>query len=225
VVVAPVTVVQPVRVVPGHSVATVLALGNFAPLASPPNTLLAQAQAQMMQAQATCAQADAFTQYVNGQAQSSQQLNQGIDQMLQTLASQTSDPNTQTALLSQVGQSNPIDDATQRQMQNLAASSEANCQTQTMLAQTSLSVAESQKAAPPSAPQSAQGYVASTNRRLQASQQARGLSPGSRARRSRVLLQLASNQLGSPKARRPSQLRRGPRPVRHKQVAPRGRSD
>jgi flagellar biosynthesis GTPase FlhF len=162
VVVAPVTVVQPVRVVPGHSVATVLALGNFAPLVSPPNTLLAQAQSQMMQAQATCAQADAFTRYVNGQAQSTQQLNQGLDQMLQTLASQTSDPNTQAALLSQVGQSNPIDDATQQQMQNLAASSEANCQTQTMLAQTSLSVAESQKAVPPSAPQLAQGYVAST---------------------------------------------------------------
>jgi hypothetical protein len=145
VVIAPLVVgAREVRVVPAPSVTAVLALGNLVPVVPSPNAVLMQAQAKMSQAQAVCAQADAFSRYINGQTDSTQQLNQGTDQMLQALASQTSDPDTRAALLAQVGQPNPIDNALQQQLQNLAATSQINCQSQYAMAQALLSRAQAQ---------------------------------------------------------------------------------
>jgi hypothetical protein len=137
-------VVVPVNVV---QVGTPVVVAGPAPIGSPS---LAAALAQMQSAQAGCAQADAYQNYVNGAIAAQNTTDQGITQTLQTLAADTTDPNLQAALLSSIGQPNPINDALQQQMQNMASTYETICQTRTANAQAALSQSLGQ---PPPAPQ------------------------------------------------------------------------
>jgi hypothetical protein len=106
-----------------------------APVANQP---LAIAVAQMQSAQAGCAQADAYQNYVNAVASAQNTTDQGISQTLQTLAANTSDPGLQNALLSSIGQPDPINDALQQQMQGMASTYETVCQTRMANAQSAL---------------------------------------------------------------------------------------
>jgi hypothetical protein len=107
---------------------------------------LAAAQAQMQAARAGCVQASAYQNYVNGVANSQNTTDQGIAQTLQTLADNTSDPNLQNALLSSIGQPNPINDALQQQLQNMASTYQNICQTRMANAQATITQAQAQQA-------------------------------------------------------------------------------
>jgi hypothetical protein len=102
------------------------------------------AQTQMRAAQAGCAQADAYQNYVNGVVNSQNATDQGISQILQTLADNTSDPNLQNALLNSIGQPNPINDTLQQQLQNMASTYENICQTRMSNAQAAVAQAQVQ---------------------------------------------------------------------------------
>jgi hypothetical protein len=141
---AAVAVYRPERNGGATSVTAVLALGSVPPGGYPANSPMAQAQAQMLMAQNTCAQAAAFANTINGQAASAQVINDGIDQMLQILADNASDPDTQAAISGAIGQPDPINDALQEQLQNLASISQQNCQAQSDAAQAALNAAQSQ---------------------------------------------------------------------------------
>jgi hypothetical protein len=106
-----------------------------APVANQP---LAIAVAQMQSAQAGCAQADAYQNYVNTVVSAQNTTDQGIAQTLQTLAANTADPGLQNALLSSIGQPDPINDALQQQMQGMAGTYETVCQTRMANAQSAL---------------------------------------------------------------------------------------
>jgi hypothetical protein len=107
---------------------------------------LAAAQAQIRAAQTGCSQADAYQNYVNGLANSQNTIDQGIAQIVQTVADNTSDPNLQSALLNSIGQPNPINDALQQQLQNMATTYENICQTRMANAQAALAQAQAQQA-------------------------------------------------------------------------------
>ncbi len=106
---------------------------------------LAAAQAQMQAAQTGCSQANAYQNYVNELSNSQNTTDQGIAQIVRTVADNTSDPNLQNALLNSIGQPNPINDALQQQLQNLAGTYENICQTRMANAQAALA----QPQAPP----------------------------------------------------------------------------
>lgn len=93
------------------------------------------AQTQLAQAQAGCAQADAYQNYVNQVVNQQSNTSDDINQVLQTLADNTSDPNLQNALLNSMNQPNPINDALDQQLQNQASAYEATCQTRLAAAQ------------------------------------------------------------------------------------------
>lgn len=107
----------------------------------------AAAQMQLQQAQVGCAQADAYQNYVNQIINRQNTLNDGINQVLQTLADNTSDPNVQDALLNSIGQPNPINDALDQQLQGQASAYETACQVRSAAAQNALSPDSSQQAA------------------------------------------------------------------------------
>jgi hypothetical protein len=92
----------------------------------------------MQSAQAGCAQADAYQNYVNTVVSAQNTTDQGISQTLQTLAANTSDPDLQNALMSSIGQPDPINDALQQQMQGMASTYETVCQTRMSNAQSAL---------------------------------------------------------------------------------------
>jgi hypothetical protein len=106
-----------------------------APVANQP---LAIAVAQMQSAQAGCAQADAYQNYINTVVSAQNTTDQGIAQTLQALAANTSDPDLQNAMLSSIGQPDPINDALQQQMQGMASTYETVCQTRMANAQSAL---------------------------------------------------------------------------------------
>jgi hypothetical protein len=103
------------------------------------------AQMQLARAQAGCAQADAYqnyvTQVVNGQDATADSMNQ----VLQTLADNTSDPEVQDALLNSENQPNPINDALDQQLQSQASAYEASCQTRLAAAQAAVANDPSQQ--------------------------------------------------------------------------------
>lgn len=136
-------VVVPVNVV---QVGTPVVVAGPASVGSPP---LTAALAQMQSAQAGCTQADAYQNYVNGAITAQNTTDQGITQTLQTLAADTTDPDLQAALLSSIGQPNPINDALQQQMQNMASTYEIICQTRMESAQTALAQSLGQPAPAP----------------------------------------------------------------------------
>jgi hypothetical protein len=111
----------------------------------------AVAQMQLAQAQAGCAQADAYQNYVNQVANQQNNTSDGINQMLQTLADNTSDPNLQNALLNSMNQPDPINDALDQQLQNQASAYEAACQTRLAAAQAAVAANASQQMAMTSA--------------------------------------------------------------------------
>jgi hypothetical protein len=144
---------------------------------------LAAAQAQVQAAQAGCAQADAYQSYVTGLVNSQNTTGQGIAQILQTVADNTSDPTLQNALLSSIGQPNPINDALQQQLQNMANTYENICQTRTANAQGALAqtqaeatATQAQTANGSSTPAAAQSVVQAGSA---ASQQPEGASSSS----------------------------------------------
>jgi hypothetical protein len=153
----------PVIVVSARSESAILALspprrGVVIPAVAPNEVIAttaapqqyAAAQAQLQQAQAGCAQADAYQNYVNQVVNSQNTTTQDFDQILQTLADNTTDPNIQNALLNSIGQPNPINDALDQQLQNQANLYESACQAR---------LAAAQAAAPPDPTQQA-GAVA-----------------------------------------------------------------
>ena len=194
VVTGPTVVVRPhpVQVVVAPSASEVLAIGPPAPriavVPAPvvvvnPQLLAAQnpvqaaelqmqaAQTQMQAAQNTCAQADAYQGYVNTVINTQNTTDQGINQILQTLVNNTSDPNVQQALEDSMNQPNPINDTLQQQLQNQANTFQGACQTKMTAAQNAQTLAQAQlAAAEQSSPQSvppqsllAPGAVPATN--------------------------------------------------------------
>jgi len=116
-----------VVVVRAPSTETILALGRgprvvVAPGATPlvgvavapTSQQFAAANAELTAAEATCAQANVYQNYVTSVVNSQNVVGQGTDQILQTLADNTSDPNLQQALTDSIGQPNPINDALQQ---------------------------------------------------------------------------------------------------------------
>jgi hypothetical protein len=138
---APVTVVRAVSAPPATTGFAVVS-------APPPSQPLAAAMAQMQSAQTGCAQADAYQNYVNSVVNTQNTANDGMTQLLQTLAANTSDPDLQSALLNASGQPNPINDALQQQLQGMASTYETICQTRMAAAQTALAQALPQQPAP-----------------------------------------------------------------------------
>lgn len=108
------------------------------------NQALLSAQTQVQFAQNGCAQADNFQNYVNSAAAAQNTLDQGTQQVLQSLASATSDPDLQNALLNSAGQPNPINQALQQQLQNTASTLENTCQTRLAAAQANLAQVQAQ---------------------------------------------------------------------------------
>jgi hypothetical protein len=148
-----------------------------APVANQP---LAIAVAQMQSAQAGCAQADAYQNYVNTVTSAQNTTDQGISQTLQTLAANTSDPSLQNALLSSIGQPDPINDALQQQMQGMASTYETVCQTRMANAQSAL--AQSLGQSTPATPgQGANGSSVAAPGAQPGAQAGPGASPASTA--------------------------------------------
>ena len=112
------------------------------------NQPLYLAVTQMQSAQTGCAQADAYQNYVNSVASAQNTTDQGIAQMLQTIAANTSDPDLQNALMSAADQPNPINDALQQQLQSTASAYEGICQTRMAAAQANLAQALAAQQAP-----------------------------------------------------------------------------
>jgi len=148
---------RPVVVVHAPSTASILALGHgprvvvvagggssTAVIASPQQ--YAQAQANLQSAQDGCAQADAYQNYVTSLVNSQNTVDQGVQQILQTVADNTTDPNLQDALESAANQPNPISDALHQQLQNLASTYEQTCQTHLAAAQAAMPPDPSQQA-------------------------------------------------------------------------------
>src|SRR5208282_2065702 len=81
----------------------------------------AAAEARLQQAQTGCAQADAYQNYVSQVVNNQNTTSAGVDQILQTLADNTSDPDVQNALENSIGQPNPINDALDQQLENRAS--------------------------------------------------------------------------------------------------------
>jgi hypothetical protein len=98
----------------------------------------AAAQAQLRQAEAGCAQANAYENYVNQVVSQQSNTSADINQILQTLADNTSDPNLQNALLGSINQPNPINDALDQQLQNQASVYENTCQMRLAAAQAAM---------------------------------------------------------------------------------------
>ena len=145
-----------VVVVRAPSTETILALGRgprvvVAPGATPlvgvavapTSQQFAAANAELTAAEATCAQANVYQNYVTSVVNSQNVVGQGTDQILQTLADNTSDPNLQQALTDSIGQPNPINDALQQQLQNMADNYQGVCQTRMAAAQAALSATQS----------------------------------------------------------------------------------
>jgi hypothetical protein len=107
------------------------------------------AQLQVAQAEASCAQAGAYQNYVNQLTNQQNTTSDGINQILQALASNTTDPNLQNALLNSMNQPDLINSALDQQLQNQANSFEVTCQTQLAAAQEQMAAAQ---AAQPQAP-------------------------------------------------------------------------
>ena len=114
-------------------VAAVVPVGGA--IAAQPGTV---AQLRLQQAQAGCAQADAYQNYVNQVVSSQNTTSDGINQILQTLADNTTDPNLQDALSSAIGQPNPINDALDQQLENQANAYESTCQARLAAAQAAI---------------------------------------------------------------------------------------
>jgi hypothetical protein len=134
----------PAGVVPVVHVAMappVVTTGFAVPVVPAANPQLSLAMAQMQAAQAGCAQADAYQNYVSGVVNAQKTTDQNIAQTLQTLAANTSDPDLQNALLSAAGQSDPINDALQQQLQSMAGTYEGICQARMAAAQANLTQA------------------------------------------------------------------------------------
>lgn len=127
---------------------------TVAVMAAPPMQAYAAAQARLQAAQNSCVQADAYQSYVNSVASNQNNLSQGVDQVLQTIADNTSDPDTQNAILSSIGQPNPINDALQQQLQAQAGTYETICQNRLAAAQAAMPPDSSAQSSPqPGAPQ------------------------------------------------------------------------
>ena len=107
-----------------------------------------QAQARVQAAQVGCAQADAYQARVDALVNSQNNLSQGMDQILQTVADNTTNPDLQNALLNAIGQPNPINDALSQQLEALAGTYESTCQARLSAAQAALPAGSSQQAAP-----------------------------------------------------------------------------
>src|SRR5215469_11803388 len=118
-----------------------------------PTQSYAAAQAQLQTAQASCAQADAYQNYVTSVISNQNNQNQNVDQLLQTIADNTSNPDTQNAILGAIGQPNSINDALQQQLQSQASTYESLCQTR-------LAAAQAAMPPDPSQLQAAPGFVA-----------------------------------------------------------------
>jgi hypothetical protein len=142
---------KPVVILPAPSTAEILALGQAPRVVVAPNVVPAvglavspasqqfiAANAQLTAAENTCAQADAYQNYVTSVVNRNNAIGQGIDQILQTLADNTSNPDLQQTLTDAIGQPDAIDDALQQQLQNMADSFEGNCQSQMAAAQATL---------------------------------------------------------------------------------------
>lgn len=128
--------------------------------AAPSAPSYAAAQAQLQAAQSSCAQADAYQNYVNSVINNQNNLSQGVDQILQTIADNTSDPDTQNAILGAIGQPNPINDALQQQLQAQVSTYESLCQNRLAAAQAAIPPDPSQQAAPGTAAQPGDGTSA-----------------------------------------------------------------
>ena len=107
-------------------------------VAANPAQNYAAAQARLQAAQASCAQADAYQNNVNTIIANQNNLSQGMDKIVQTLADNTSDPDLQNALLSAVGQPNAINDALDQQLQAQASLYETMCQNRLAAAQAAM---------------------------------------------------------------------------------------
>jgi len=119
----------------------VVTTGFAVPVVPATNPQLSLAMAHMQAAQAGCAQADAYQNYVSGVVNAQNTTDQNIAQTLQTLAANTSDPDLQNTLLSAAGQSDPINDALQQQLQSMAGTYEGICQARMAAAQANLTQA------------------------------------------------------------------------------------
>jgi hypothetical protein len=93
-----------------------------------------------------------YQNYVTSVVSNQNNLNQGADQILQTIANNTSDPDTQAALLNAVGQPNPINDALQQQLQAQADTYQSICQAKMAAAQATAPPDPSQGAYPQQQP-------------------------------------------------------------------------
>jgi hypothetical protein len=122
--------------------------------ASASSQQFAAANAQLSAAETTCAQANSYQNYVNNVINTQNSVGQGTDQILQTLADNTSDPNLQQTLTDSIGQPNPINDALQQQLQNMVDSYQGVCQSRMASAQAALAAASPQQSAAASGQQS-----------------------------------------------------------------------
>jgi hypothetical protein len=155
-------------VVPAPSTTEILSLGPRPRVvvgAPPAANLVAtpqqftSANSQLNAAEATCAQANAYQNYVTNLVNRQNAVGQTTDQILQGLADFTTDPNLQQALTNSIGQPNPINDALQQQLQNMADSYQNVCQTQMAAAQGALSAASPQASGPAPIPATGSSFV------------------------------------------------------------------
>jgi len=114
--------------------------------ANAPNSAAASANAQLNYAEQQIAQSEAFQNMIAAQAARSQALFDFRDQIATLIMQNTSDPAVANAMSQLIGQSDPIQDALNQQLQGLAGVSAAQAQARLAVAQANLASVQQQLA-------------------------------------------------------------------------------
>jgi hypothetical protein len=116
-------------------------LNMRAPAVYTPSPALSLAQAQVATARQTCAEANDYAGYLNGLASNPDGMQQGINQMLQVLMDETTDPDRRAELQAAMSGAQPSDNVVQ-QLQRLAEAAQSICTAQTISSQKAMDAAQ-----------------------------------------------------------------------------------